>query len=257
MSTENDLANGIAGPTDVEGAANLLARAKAVVFDVDGTLYRQGPVRLQMARRMFAHAAASLDLQMLRVIWEFRRERERLAEASPEGFMQPLYETTAERVGVSIERVEEITSTWIEERPLDLLRAARVDGALELFAALRANGKRLAVLSDYPAAKKLAALELEAEALVSATDPDVDALKPHPRGLQRILDLLGYSASEVVVIGDRVERDGAVALALDAPFVIRSSKKASDSSRSSSHGFPIVSDFRGLSVEFAAAVRRL
>ena len=65
--------------------------------------------------------------------------------------------------------------------------------------------------SDYPAEEKLAALGLRAEVVVSATDPEVDRLKPDPRGLEVALARLGASAEHCLLVGDRDERDGEAA----------------------------------------------
>jgi FMN phosphatase YigB (HAD superfamily) len=94
--------------------------------------------------------------------------------------------------------------------------------------ALRTAGVAVAVLSDYPAADKLAALELEADILVSAVDPRVDRLKPHPRGLQRVIELAGVEPEKTVMIGDRDERDGECARRAGARWLI---KAASDRSQ--------------------------
>ena len=88
---------------------------------------------------------------------------------------------------------------------------------------LRESGIVVAALSDYPAADKLAALELDADLQVSAVDPEVDRLKPHPRGLQRVLDLAGVSGDQSVMIGDRDERDGECARRAGTHWLIKTS----------------------------------
>jgi len=84
--------------------------------------------------------------------------------------------------------------------------------------------KLIGVVSDYPASAKLAAMGLAADHVVWAGESDVGILKPHPRGLQRLMTRAGVSASETVLVGDRVERDGAAARRAGSRCLIRSRK---------------------------------
>ncbi|MFQ5567123.1 MAG: HAD family hydrolase, partial [Paracoccaceae bacterium] len=88
------------------------------------------------------------------------------------------------------------------------------------FSALRDRGCRIGAWSDYPAVNKLAAMGLTADAVVSAVDPEVDRMKPQPAGLERVLEQLGVSPEEALVIGDRDERDGAAARRLGCPYLL-------------------------------------
>jgi len=96
----------------------------------------------------------------------------------------------------------------MEIRPLPHLAAARRPGVTDLFDRLRAAGKAIGIVSDYPARAKLAALGLNADFVVSATDREVNVMKPDPAGLLRVMALAGVSPAETVMIGDRPERDG-------------------------------------------------
>ena len=59
------------------------------------------------------------------------------------------------------------------------------------------------------------AIGLVPDYVVAAGDPEVGVLKPHPRGLEVLMAAAGADAAETVVIGDRPERDGAAAGALE------------------------------------------
>ena len=52
---------------------------RLVAFDVDGTLYRQCPLRLRMGCDMVLHSVAKCDLNAISVVSAYRRIRERLA----------------------------------------------------------------------------------------------------------------------------------------------------------------------------------
>jgi FMN phosphatase YigB (HAD superfamily) len=151
--------------------------------------------------------------------------REALAEQSGADFMRLQYSETARRHGCPPEQVEALVSEWMETAPLPLLAACRYDGLPQLFAALRAAGKRIGILSDYPAVAKLAAMELDADIVVSACDPDIGCLKPDPHGLLTLLKRAGVPAERAVMIGDRFERDAEVAHRAGVLPLVRSSSK--------------------------------
>lgn len=181
-----------------------------VVFDLDGTLYEQRKLRLRMLGLLVWDALATGSLKTLRVLRHYRRCRERLGDGGGD-FVDRQFALPAQRCGVSADEVRVRVEDWISRRPLAHLERCRTPGADALFKALRSSGRTIAVLSDYPAEAKLAALGLRADLVVSAEDPDVRRLKPDPRGLDKILRLTGTPPSRAVMIGDRRDRDGAVA----------------------------------------------
>jgi putative hydrolase of the HAD superfamily len=195
-----------------------------VVFDVDGTLYRQRPLRIRIVRDLLLHALLKRNLRDIVVISNYRRIRERLGDEQAEGFERLLISETASSTSSSADDVRAIVKEWIEQRPIPYLPACRYPGLKELFAGLRRRGTSIGVLSDYPAEDKLAALELTADYIVSAADEDVGCLKPHPRGLEVLIAKAGAKAHTTLMIGDRATRDGLAAQRVGARVLIRSSK---------------------------------
>lgn len=195
-----------------------------VVFDVDGTLYPQRPLRMLMARDMVGHAVRTRSLRHIKVLSAYRRLREVLGDQETSGFDAMLIDRTAKAAGTSPNVVREIVSDWIDERPVRHLRSARYPGVRELFAAIRARGKILGVLSDYPAAAKLAAMELSADHVAYAGHPSIDILKPHPRGLLSLIEAAGVRPEETILIGDRASRDGMAARRAGAQSLLLSRK---------------------------------
>lgn len=200
------------------------ARVRLVVFDVDGTLYRQRQLRLRMALELLMHSALKRDPKIIAVLAAYRRVRERLGPEQVIDFEDALIAQTAAATAVSPDEVRSVVSEWIERRPLRYLAACRYPGLSQLFAGLRRGGKSIGVLSDYPAKAKLDALGLTADHVVFAGDEGIGLLKPHPRGLEFLMAAAGVEPHETVVVGDRVDRDGLAAQRAGAQALIRSSR---------------------------------
>ena len=199
---------------------------RLVVFDIDGTLYDQRCLRPKMLLELLTHCLRHPgDLRVLRLISEFRRFREELAVGEAEGIGKVQYQQPAERLGIEPSEARRLLDSWMLERPLKHLRPCRFVGVDSFMRVLHRSELTVAVLSDYPAADKLAALGLEADLQVSAVDPEVDRLKPHPRGLQRVLEIAGVAAEQTVMIGDRDERDGECARRAGTQYLIKSSSR--------------------------------
>lgn len=200
------------------------SRIRLVAFDVDGTLYRQRPLRLRMARDMLLHALRTRDLAPLKVLRTYRRQREELGEAETEEFDSVLLERTAAATGTRPGHVGALVADWMEERPLAHLQRCRYPALVELFEGLKARGKVIGILSDYPVEAKLGVLGLFADHIVWAGEPGVRILKPHPRGLLRLMEAAGASPGETVLVGDRAERDGRAAERAGAHALLRSDR---------------------------------
>jgi phosphoglycolate phosphatase/putative hydrolase of the HAD superfamily len=198
-------------------------RVRLVVFDVDGTLYNQSWLRMLMLLRLLKHSAQSRSLNTIRILHAFRRCREELGNASATDFATRQYRVAADQSGLPEETVRMTVEEWLDRQPLDILPTCRYAGVERVFAALSSQGKTVAVLSDYPAAEKLAALGLRADIIACASDPQVGALKPHPAGLRYILSRAQISPEATIMIGDRIDRDWAVAQTQGIRTLIRSS----------------------------------
>ena len=204
------------------GGGILPAGCRLVVFDVDGTLYRQAPVRRAMLAALLRTPGTEGLSRAGRIaaLRRYRRLREEAA-AAPRGFGAALTARFCAEAGLSPARAEALVDEWMVRRPLPFVARAIVPGARALFGALRASGVQVGVWSDYPAPPKLAAMGLDADHVVSATDPDLDTLKPDPAGLVRLAAAAAAAPEQTLVIGDRMDRDGAAAAAFGAAFLLR------------------------------------
>lgn len=227
-------------------------RLRLVIFDVDGTLYSQSCLRPKMLVELGLYCLRHpSQLRILRWIATFRRCREELAEQEAAGIGVAQFERPARDLGISPDELRRTIELWMYQRPLRHLSGCRFAGVLELHAALRSAGLPVAVFSDYPAAAKLEALGLEADWVAIADDPEIDRLKPHPAGLEKLLSRVGVEAGECLLIGDREDRDGECARRVGVPCLLKSASSDPGKGR-----FARYSELLGpdgtLSAEFAA-----
>lgn len=200
---------------------------KAVIFDVDGTLYDQRKLRFRMVFDMVAELLyPPRNIYDIKIIWDFRKERDRNRLLAEPGIEDRQYAWGARRSRVSADRVRRVVNRWMFERPLRHLAACRYRGVRHFFRHLDRQNIRIGIFSDYPADEKISALGLWADVAVAATDPDVDRLKPDPRGLLQTAEKLGIPVSDCLFIGDRDDRDGACARAAGMRFILLHPKTA-------------------------------
>ena len=194
---------------------------RAVVFDLDGTLYRQKYVRFRMALKLFVHVIAHRHgWRDLMVLKHYRENRDRLAEARVENVSILQFKATARAYRLPENQVAGIVHKWMNVKPLCLLRAARYKDIARVFSALRARRVKIGVLSDYPVEDKLVFLGLKADVVCCSTEADVDCLKPEPAGLLKTIEMLGLVPDVCVMIGDRADRDGLCAKSASIPFLL-------------------------------------
>jgi HAD superfamily hydrolase (TIGR01509 family) len=195
---------------------------RAVLFDLDGTLYAQRPMRLWLAWEL---AKSHLFRPWLwsEILWlrQLRIIREKLAGLEPGEPLDELqYRMTADEFKAKPADVRRVAKTWLLRRPLPYLKRCKYDGVDDLFATLRQHSVKIAVVSDYPPAAKLAALGLSADVTIASTDPEVNAFKPSPRGYALAAARLGVTPTDCVIVGDRPKLDGAAAERLNVRFCL-------------------------------------
>src|SRR3546814_17291893 len=74
---------------------------RLVVFDVDGTLYRQRPVRLRMAAALVADGLRRRSLSTIRALGAYRRLREEMADNGTTAFEAELAHAVAALTGLA------------------------------------------------------------------------------------------------------------------------------------------------------------
>ena len=191
---------------------------RGILFDLDGTLY-QPPVLFK----------TRLTLTMPGGITYLRRlkaARERVSGtvyASQELLLDAFYSQLADLSGNKKEQARD----WYQRRFLPGLitfmrrRCYARPGLLPLLADLRRRGIKLAVVSDIGVVpERLAALDIPPEAFdLAASTEESGALKPSPKGFEDAVRALGLEVDEVLIVGDRDDRDGAAARGAGIPFL--------------------------------------
>jgi putative hydrolase of the HAD superfamily len=207
---------------------------RAIIVDVDGTLYRQRDVRIHVTGALVkAFLAKPLrawkTMHGLRV---YRQVQEELRQSTSFGSAADQLSLTAQKTGYDLPFLQEIVTYWMETMPLPAVRSARFPGVVDFFRWAAGRQLKLGVVSDYNPVRKLRVLELEQyfTTVVCAQDKEVGKFKPHPRGLQVAMERLGVEAGEVVYIGDRVDVDCAAARAAGIEFLLLGTGHKSDGS---------------------------
>jgi HAD superfamily hydrolase (TIGR01549 family) len=186
--------------------------ARAWLVDLDGTLYTARWVKFAMAAELMLGGWGAIG-----TLKRFRHEHELMREDVDREVESPFamqVERTAASLGVEARVVERHVSEWMIERPQKWIRRFKRRELLDEIASFRASGGKTALVSDYPASGKLAALD--AAGLFDAVVASGEAggprrLKPDPAGYLEAARRLGVDPADCLVIGDRDDADGVAA----------------------------------------------
>ncbi|WP_165963579.1 HAD family hydrolase [Hymenobacter radiodurans] len=198
---------------------------KVVIFDVDGTLYTQSRLRKRMFYALIKHyALRPWQAKDLMILQRFRVEREKRAGYAGGNLEKAQYEWCVEKGGYSPLKVRQVVEQWMFTFPNPYLAQCTYPGTHSFFAKLKSKGIKVAIYSDYKAHDKMLAMGLEADLIVSSTDPEIDRLKPDPTGLLYIANKLQVLPEQCLFIGDRQEMDGECAIRAGMPYLILDKK---------------------------------
>jgi len=193
---------------------------------MDGTLYDQRKlhrkITWEMLRFLIAHPSGLRDLKIL---WDFRKVREKNASLIDGDIEKRQFEWGAKASNAPVDKVCQVVQEWIFTRPLSYLDACCFPGTRDLFSKLKEKGIPIGIFSDYPAKDKIQTMGLEVDVMVSATDAEVDRLKPDPKGLIVAALKLNTPVKECLFIGDRDDKDGECARRAGMPYLILNRKR--------------------------------
>lgn len=197
------------------------SKFRAVIFDVDGTLYNQRSLRSKMALEMLAFLFLKPShMKELIIVREFRKLREKFVQREEVSLLEAQYRWVSVSLNIDHCIVKSVVDNWILVRPLKHLISCRPPGLFELFERIKRKEIKLGVFSDHPPEEKLSALKLEADLSACALDAEINRFKPNPAGLLHLCDKFGVAPSETLHIGDREDRDHLAARSCGAHSII-------------------------------------
>ena len=183
---------------------------KLYVFDLDGTLYDQPKLRMIMAARLVLYYLCHpFSIREMFILRHFRIVKDSWTKNSQE---KDIIAKTASDMKAEEDAVANIVERWIYDSPLDVIKKTRDGKLIALIERLRTEGKKVVILSDYPTEDKLAALDVTVDGQYGPDDPRIDELKPSPGGLLTVIKDMDVPAEDVLMIGDRQEKDGQCAI---------------------------------------------
>lgn len=196
-------------------------KIRAVIFDVDGTLYLQSALRKKMLYDLLGYfLVRPWKWKDLLILYHFRKEREKRSFEPGSNLEQAQYEWCSEKCGYPIESVKRVIEKWIFTHPNQYLLNCTYPGTKMFFDTLKKHGIKTAIFSEYKATEKLQAMGLNADLVACSTDPDIDQFKPNPKGLLVIAEKFGLSPWQCLFIGDREDKDGKCAQQAQMPYLI-------------------------------------
>ncbi len=200
---------------------------RAVAFDLDGTLYDQKKLRTIMAKRLMLHYLCHpFRIRELFLLQTFRKVRDRWEvyadsfEGSTLTLDEQQYAYIASITGVTPAAVEGVVKRWIHEDPLSALPSCVNTALASAIETLRGKGIPVCIVSDYPIPEKLKALGIRADHFYAPGDERKIELKPSPMGLKLLMEDLSLKPEEVLMVGDRDEKDGESARRAGVDYVI-------------------------------------
>ncbi len=194
-----------------KGGAQFPEVIEGIIFDVDGTLYDQKKLRRAMSVRLISECLRNPreGLRAIRLIDAYREAHESLREKITDQLELQQLDIACKETGINREEADRIVRMFFQTVPLTyLLRYRRAD-LPDFLKKAQEQKIKLGIVSDYPAQKKLEAMEVHQyfNVVLSSTDPEVNRLKPDPKGLQLCMDRLGVHAEKTIYVGDRMDTD--------------------------------------------------
>ena len=207
-----------------------------VIFDMDGTLYYHRPVQLQMAMKLlwsactqkhgFRELSIILNYRKLRENWptnatEIRDKAGSQGETSSTGLESEQYTVLAEQIGVPVEEIQKTIQKWMFMVPLEGIDRYRDKKLISLLHDLVQAGKKVVIYSDYYPKDKMSKLELSEIPSFYGGQEELDCMKPNPKGVYFIMEQMGVTdKNDVLVIGDRMSKDGQLAINAGVDYLI-------------------------------------
>ena len=192
-------------------------KVRAIVFDLDGTLYNNSHFPFWLVTSKIT------DAFVFSAERKVRRQMKGIDLENAETFYDSFFSHLSDKTRFT----QEEAKAWYWEVYMDkfpeILRKHYhpQNGVAELFAHLSEMDVPTAIYSDYPRVKeRVEALGLPEDLCENYwSAPDMGAFKPAIRPMHEIASAMGVETSELLVVGDRVDTDGKSAFSCGAQFI--------------------------------------
>jgi putative hydrolase of the HAD superfamily len=208
-------------------------KIKAVVFDVDGTLYNETKLRLYVLGMIFINFLKSpfRTYRYLKIVLSYRKFHEHLRfDANTKNKFKAQVQLTADKFNLQYDDVYNIINEWVHVKPLPFISKSKYKDLDTVIDWLKKNNYKIGLLSDYPCLRKAEALGIKDDMhlIKCSTDEDIDFLKPSSFGFKRVAQILNLHPQEIVYVGDRSHIDMVGAVEANFVPVLLHEKETSD-----------------------------
>jgi HAD superfamily hydrolase (TIGR01549 family) len=117
----------------------------------------------------------------------------------------------AQALNQNQETIRLLREYWLIQSQSSAIKLFQRKSLLKRVAQLQNQGALLVLWSDYPTAEKSKELNLLPDLVFCSEDSRIKMAKPSAVGINLIVNTLKIDVSEIVMIGDRDDRDGVAA----------------------------------------------
>lgn len=192
---------------------------KGYILDLDGTLYKQKPVRLSMFGKLLKYYLLHISKwRQLYGLSLFRRLREK--QSSQGMLLDEQIEYASAKAGIDKTELDKCIRYWMFEYPLFLIDKYKNEELLAFIQTEQEMGKIIIVYSDYPVEQKLECLNVKPDYIFYPGLNGVKEMKPSYTTMEHILKTVNLNPEDILYIGDRMDRDGESAKLLNISFML-------------------------------------
>jgi HAD superfamily hydrolase (TIGR01549 family) len=204
-----------------------LKNYRLFIFDLDGTLYDQKPLRSKITSTLlFRFLTFRIKYIELKIISEFRKQRELHKGVYSPTLITDQYKWCADILKISDVKVKQVVEFYMYIFPLRFLKRYMYKGAYELLEYLYKEGIKTAVYSDFPVDEKLEAMKIKADKTLYSANEPVCCMKPTKTGLYYLCSHFNISLENTIYIGDRDDTDGESARMAGVKFILLDAENA-------------------------------
>ena len=187
-------------------------KKKTLIVDLDGTLYYQRPVWMCMALELLGYYILHFwRIKELKIILNYRTQHNSNTPLNIKDFC--IEQKT------DMNNLNNLIQKWLFYKPLKWIK---LFADRNLINNLKEQQKNVSVIvySDYESRQKLSVLNFKPDFEFFYDSINICFPKPNPQGLNYIASELKLHPKDILVIGDRQDKDGIAAAAFGAEYLI-------------------------------------